>query len=184
MQTKSKVAVLLTCAALLGSGAAYGESFFSWLITVTRTKGVQPVANKTYQDECGACHFAYQPGLLPKKSWEKLLDANALSDHFGDNAELDDETLKEVRDYALQNASETSYFKLSDKVTRATSTGEAPLRISQVRFIKRKHHEIPEKMVKGNPDVKSLSNCSACHTKAKEGWYDPDTVSIPHYPRH
>jgi len=37
-------------------------------------------------------------------------------------------------------------------------------------------------MVKGNKDVKSLSHCNKCHTKAAEGNYDNDTVSIPNYP--
>jgi len=30
--------------------------------------------------------------------------------------------------------------------------------------------------------VKSLSYCDACHTRAKEGVYDEDTVRIPNFP--
>ena len=59
---------------------------------------------------------------------------------------------------------------------------ETPLRITEVRYIKRKHHDIPEKMIKGNKDVKSLSYCNACHTQADKGIFDSDTVSIPNYP--
>ncbi len=178
-----KLVALLAGALLVNSQAASAESFWTWLTTITRTKGVQPVTNKRYLEECGSCHFAYQPGLLPTKSWEKLLNEKALSDHFGDNAELEPDVLKEIRDYALQNASETSHYKLASKVTVATENGEAPLRITEVRFIKRKHHDIPEKMIKGNNEVKSLSNCNACHTQAEKGVYDPDTVSIPNYPK-
>lgn len=182
MQNKFK-AVLLAAALLTSSSAAFAEdSFWSWLIDFSRQKEVQPVTNKAYQEECGSCHFAYPAGLLPGKSWAKLLDEKALEDHFGENASLDKDTLKEIRDYAMANAAEKSYFKRSRKIALATAEGEAPLRITEVRYIKRKHHDIPEKMIKGNKDVKSQSYCNACHTKADEGIFDNDTVSIPNFP--
>ncbi len=182
MQTKFK-AVLLAAALLMGSGAAMAEdNFWGWLVNFSRQKEVRPVDNKTYADECGSCHFAYPPGLLPSKSWAKLLDEKALSDHFGENASLDKDTLKTIRDYAMDNAAEKSWYKRSRKIAKATENGEAPLRITEVRYIKRKHHDIPEKMIKGNKDVKSLSYCNACHTKADKGIFEADTVSIPNYP--
>ena len=33
---------------------------------------VKPVANATYAEECGACHMAYQPGLLPGDAWRRI----------------------------------------------------------------------------------------------------------------
>jgi len=42
---------------------------------------LNPVNNDTYKEVCGACHFAYQPELLPSGSWEKILAG--LPDHFG-----------------------------------------------------------------------------------------------------
>jgi hypothetical protein len=176
-------AVLLAIALLLSSSTALADgNFWLWLVNFSRQKEVQPVTNKTYQEECGSCHFAYPPGLLPGKSWAKLLDDKALNDHFGENASLDADTLKEISDYAMENAAEKSNFKRSRKIALATEEGDAPLRITEVRYIKRKHHDIPEKMIKGNKDVKSLSYCNACHTKAEKGIFDNDTVSIPNYP--
>jgi hypothetical protein len=181
-QNKFKAA-LLAVALLMSSGSALAESnFWLWLVTFSRQKEVQPVTNKTYQEECGSCHFAYPPGLLPGKSWVKLLDEKALNDHFGENASLEKDVLKEISDYALENAAEKSNFKRSRKIALATEEGDAPLRITEVRYIKRKHHDIPEKMIKGNNDVKSLSYCNVCHTKADKGIFDNDTVSIPNYP--
>lgn len=181
-QTKIKAA-LLACTLLLGSGNAMAEDgFWQWLVNFSRQKEVQPVTNKAYQEECGSCHFAYPPGLLPAKSWAKLLDEKALDDHFGESATLDKDVLKEISDYAMANSAEKSRYKRSRKIALATEEGEAPLRITEVRYIKRKHHEIPEKMIKGNKDVKSLSYCNACHTKAEKGIFDSDTVSIPNYP--
>lgn len=181
-QNKFKAA-LLALALLTSSGAALAEdNFWLWLVNFTRQKEVKPVSNKTYQEECGSCHFAYPPGLLPSKSWAKLLDEKALGDHFGENATLDKDTLKEISDYAMENAAEKSMYKRSRKIALATEEGEAPLRITEVKYIKRKHHDIPEKMIKGNKDVKSLSYCNACHTQADKGIFDSDTVSIPNYP--
>lgn len=172
-------------AILLAAGSASAqaeESFWWWLGNFSRQKEVQPVDNAAWKEECGSCHIAYQPGLLPGRSWEKLMEEKALADHFGEDASLDGDTLKELREYALANAADKSWHKRSRKIAQATAEGEAPLRIVEVRYIKRKHHEIPEKMVKGNKDVKSLSYCNACHTKAEEGIYDEDTVDIPNFP--
>jgi len=47
------------------------------------------ISDPAYTENCVACHFAYQPGLLPSGSWEKILEG--LSDHFGESIELDSE---------------------------------------------------------------------------------------------
>jgi hypothetical protein len=183
MRNKHKVLVLLAGALLAhGTYAAAEESFLGWLFDFGRTKEVKPVTDKQYQDECGECHFAYQPGLLPAKSWDKLLNAEAMRDHFGDNAEMDQDTLRAIHAYAVENAADKSWYKRSRKIAAETSEGIAPLRITELRYIKRKHQDIPEKMTKGNKGVKSLSYCDKCHTQADEGVYDNDTVSIPNYP--
>ena len=33
-------------------------------------KKLKPVSNATYSDQCGACHFTYQPELLPAAAWK------------------------------------------------------------------------------------------------------------------
>ncbi len=179
---RKRFGVMLLAGGLLVSGTAMAEQgFWAWLGHFSRQKEVQPVTDKTYADECGSCHYAYPPGLLPGKSWAKLLDEQALNNHFGENAALDPDTLKTIRDYALANAAEKSWYKRSRKIVAATED-ETPLRITEVRYIRRKHHDIPAKMIQGNKDVKSLSYCNACHTQAERGIFDSDTVSIPNYP--
>lgn len=158
------------------------ETFFDWVSTFSRMKEVKPIDNEVYLEECGSCHFAYPPGLHTSESWSKLLNADALSDHFGENAELDEDTLSLLNVYVLENAAEKSYYKRSRKITRAAATMDsAPLRITENVYIKRKHHEIPDKMMKDNPDVMSHSNCNACHTQAEKGIFDDDTVDIPNF---
>jgi len=183
MSKKLKAGALLIGALLTASTHVQAEeNLASWLLIFQRAKEVKPVTEQQYLKECGECHFAYQPGLLPARSWKKLLSADALKDHFGDNAELDKNTLQTIYDYAVENAADKSFYKRSRKIALSTAEGDAPLRITEVRYIKRKHSELPEKMVKGNKDVKSLSNCNKCHTQADKGVFDEDTVSIPNYP--
>jgi hypothetical protein len=183
MQGKSNIAMLLAAALVLNSAyAAAEETFGSWLLNFSRQKGVKPVTNRVYLEECGGCHFAYQPGLLRARSWDALLNQEALRKHFGANAELDDSTLKEIHDYAVDNAADKSWYKRSRKIAVATEKGPTPLRITELVYISRKHGEIPGKMIKGNKGVKSLSFCDKCHTQAAQGVYDADTVNIPNYP--
>lgn len=186
MKTRFILAAALTAA--LASPLQAGEknmqqeeTFTDWLFTFSRTKEVKAVDNELYTEECGSCHFAYPPGLLPTASWEKLLAPDALEDHFGENAELDADVLSAIQQYVYPHAAEKSWHKRSRKIANATAGGEAPIRITEVKYIKRKHHEIPKRMIKGNPDVQSLSNCNACHTKAEKGTFDNDTVNIPNF---
>ncbi len=183
MTTKLKFTTGLLGVLLLGSGyAAAEESLGGWMLDFNRAKEVRPVTNKAYQTECGECHFAYQAGWLPAKSWEKLLTPDALRKHFGVNAEIEADTLNEIHDYALEHAADKSYYKRARKIANATMSGDAPLSITGLRYIERKHKHIPAKMVKGNAGVKSLSLCDKCHTQAAKGVFDNDTVSIPNYP--
>jgi hypothetical protein len=166
--------------------ASAEESFGGWMVSTDGFKGIEvaPVEHKQYREECGSCHFAYQPGWLPARSWKKLLTKDALHNHFGSAADLDAETLDAIRQYALSNASDVSYHKISRKVNAELGEGDMPLRITELRYIKNKHDEIPEKMIRGNKDVKLLSNCNACHTKAEKGIFKESTVSIPNYPNY
>lgn len=179
---KSLLLGLLAGLPWLSGTALAEESFAEWLFTLDRMKEVRPVDNENYAEECGACHFAYPPGLLTEASWKKLLAPAALEDHFGENAELDDVTLAEITGYVLTNSADKSYYKRSRKITRAVAAmAEAPLRITEVSYIKRKHHELADSMVADNPDVRSLSNCNACHTKAEQAVFDNDTVKVPNF---
>jgi len=137
--------------------------------------GVVPVNNSLYAEECSACHFAYQPGLMPARSWQQIM-AN-LEDHFGENAELEAEDQKALTDYLVKNAAEFSQHKRSVKIMRSLSRHKTPVRITEIPYIVRKHDELSPQMVKENP----LSYCDKCHTSANRGSYSERYINIPGY---
>jgi hypothetical protein len=180
---RTVVYALAAAAAALALPACAEESIWKWVVSLERHKEVQPVTLPRYAKECSDCHYAYPPGLLPEASWRKLLAPEALADHFGDNIEMKEATRGELLDYAARNAADHSFAKRSRKIVASIGDGPAPLRITDVAYIRRKHREIPESRIKGNAKVKSLAMCDACHTEAAKGDLDDDKVSIPGYGR-
>jgi len=140
-------------------------------------RGVAPVENALYKQECSGCHYAYQPGLLPARSWEKIM--KNLDNHFGDNAELSKEDTLKLTNYAVKNASDNSNYKRSKKIHRSISKNETPIRITEVAYIKRKHRELSRRHLADNPEVKTLGNCQACHTKIDKGSFSEREINIP-----
>jgi len=134
-----------------------------------------PVSNETFKKECGACHFAYQPGLLPSGSWKKIL--NKLPSHFGDEVSLDHESKKIIDEYLQTNAAENSSAKRARKIIRSLN-GQTPLRITETPYIREKHHDL-DASVFSRQSIGSPSNCIACHPTAEQGNYDDDFVKIP-----
>ncbi len=146
-----------------------------------KSSGVLPVKNELYKTECGACHFAYPPGLLPARSWEKVM--TGLSNHFGENAELTPEDHEALRKYLADNAADHSDNRYSVRILRSLNSNAAPERITQVPYIVKEHRELTPKYVANNPKVKSLSHCSACHTRAEAGSFQEGDVVIPGFGR-
>lgn len=146
-----------------------------------RSVGVAEVTLPAYKEECGSCHMAYPPGLLPARSWQKVM--SGLESHFGDNAELEPKTAKTITDFLTTNSADNSAYRRSQKIMRSTGNEEVPIRITETGYIKREHREIPDRMISKNEKVKSLANCNACHQGAEKGLFDEHGVKIPGYGR-
>jgi len=134
------------------------------------------VSSKSYLKECGACHLAFQPQLLPKRSWEKIM--STLDKHFGDSATLDEDTRSEILAYLITNSAETSSSKVSKKMLASIGKAQAPLRITETAYFKRKHREVQAGVFK-RKSIGSPANCTACHPMAEKGNYDEHKVKIP-----
>ena len=166
----TSVVLALVAGEVLSSDDGHGKGFWK------KTGDVAAVSNDQYREECGACHFAYPPGLLPAASWEKLMQG--LNEHFGDNAEIDPELNKTLSDYLMANAADRSNYRRSVKLARSAGNG-VPLRITEIGYFRKEHREIPARMVKTNAKVGSLSNCTACHRRAEAGSFREREIDIP-----
>ncbi|WPE18516.1 diheme cytochrome c [Candidatus Thioglobus autotrophicus] len=150
-----------------------------WRYFSGEERGVAAVNNDLYQEECGACHFTYQPGLLPARSWDRLMSNKELTDHFGEDIAFDDQaSVNSLTSYLIKNAADNSSYKRSRKIMRSLGSIDTPLRITDTPYIIRKHREIPDKLIT-QKEVGSIANCSACHQNADTGSFDDDNVRIP-----
>lgn len=121
-------------------------------------------ATEIWRQECGACHIAYPPGLLPANAWRSVMAG--LKNHFGTDASLEP---------AQQNA-------VTDLLVRQAGHGRvdpaAPLRITRSRWFLHEHDEI-RPGVWQRASVKSPANCQVCHRQAEQGDFEEHRVRIP-----
>jgi hypothetical protein len=119
-----------------------------------------------YQQECGSCHTAYPPGMLPAASWKRVM--GGLARHYGSDATLDTATQAELAAWLDAHAGS------------GKRVAEAPPadRITRAAWFVREHNEVTASTWK-LPAVKSASNCSACHTRADQGAYGERDIRIP-----
>ena len=71
-------------------GAAAIATAFATLATIAHADGLRGLpadAPPAYVRECGDCHVAYPPGLLPATSWRRLMAG--LDRHYGSDASLE-----------------------------------------------------------------------------------------------
>lgn len=142
-----------------------------------RGRDVEPVTNAVYTAECGACHLAYPPGLLPSDAWGRVMDD--LSAHYGDDASLDTATAAQIRDYLIAHGADGNGWVRSRAFAAAPIPGDQPPRITHTRYFQQKHDEVPTRLVRDNPGVVSFSRCESCHQGAQQGRFNEDDVRIP-----
>lgn len=130
---------------------------------------VSAKAPAVWKTECGSCHLAYPPGLLPPAAWQQHMDT--LKNHYGSNATLDAGDEKTIRDF-LRVASAAN----KQPVVRAKA-GEPP-RITTTAWFIDKHDEVRADVWR-RKSIGSAANCQACHSGADKGDFDEDGVSIP-----
>jgi len=132
--------------------------------------------NETWRTECGDCHLAYHPVLLPARSWEEMMRTQ--NSHFEEELDLDEETLTEIRDFLVKNAAESKLNEPAQKINASTPENETPLRVIETRYWLKKHNEITDVYWK-DERVGSKGNCSACHLDAKQGAFEDSAMRLP-----
>jgi cytochrome b len=138
-------------------------------------KGVRLLAgNATYAEECGACHDAYHPSLLPAASWGAVIAG--LADHFGEDASLDQGSAREIAGWLEANAAETWDTEVANRF-RALAPSQ-PLRITATPYWQQKHAGIPDGVF-ARKSIRTKAHCSACHRDATSGRFDDQAIAIP-----
>ena len=154
-------------------------SLYAGIFNFAAKRGVAPVNDDMYLKECASCHFAYQPGLLPEKSWVKLM--GDLENHFDTDASLDAVDNKKILKYLISNSAEKfTNYKRSKKINQSISKNETPIAITKTPYFVKKHREIRKNLIT-QKEVGSLANCMACHTTANKGSYSERDIDIPNY---
>ncbi len=118
-----------------------------------------------YVQECGSCHVAFAPGLLPAASWQHLMAG--LKTHYGSDASLDTATTQSLSTWLAANAG-------SGKRAAEPPPDD---RITRGAWFQREHREVRNSFAV--EPVKSAANCAACHTKAADGSYREREIQLP-----
>lgn len=158
-------------------GREYGEPGGGYLPMVFH-RGVP--MDPAHQEECGACHVAYPPNLLPSRSWKAIM--TGLDDHFGENADLPTDTNARIAELLDKSASDRGDRLRNTRLLHSVAQA-APVRITGLPYFRRIHGEIPRSMVEDSPLVQTFSRRDACHRDAAKGSFDEDTVAIPGFRR-
>ncbi len=133
-----------------------------------------------YIDECGACHLAYPPGLLPVQSWQGIM--SGLEDHFGESAETDEETATHIANYLERVALQKGKPSPMSQMLR-NMPDDPPLRITEFPAFITAHAEIPIQLQVEKLDEGFLSPCADCHRQAASGRFDKELLHPGYGPK-
>lgn len=96
--------------------------------------------------ECSDCHQPYGADALPQGSWRRMM--GDLSNHFGEDASLDEQTRRHIENYLVSNA----------------PSGDGPLRITEQPWFSGEHRG-EARLRRGQ----SWADCASCHGR-QQGW--------------
>lgn len=117
-----------------------------------------------YVAECGSCHVAYPPALLPAADWRTVMDK--LDRHFGTDASVDARTHAALLAELERNASRR------DKHAGAGT----PPRLTKSPWFAKEHGRLPDK---ASATLPAAAQCESCHTGAAAGDYAERGIRLP-----
>lgn len=148
--------------------AAFALMLLGTMATARADLPPQPLS-PAYRAECGACHVAYPPALLPAVSWQRLMAG--LDRHFGSDASLDPATTQQIAAWLAAGAGR--YRKVQREAAPPPED-----RITRAAWFRREHDEVPAATWQ-RADVKSPANCQACHLQADRGDFSESHIRVP-----
>ncbi len=161
MMFNKKNRLRILAAVLLLTGGSMSIAYFS----EDEDKN-DPVANVLWQTECGSCHVAFPPSLLPAVSWRAVM--SGLRKHFGTDASLDIAVSRKIYAFLQKHAGTRKYEASPNPL----------LRITETHWFQQVHSEVSKRTWE-RPKIRSAANCVACHVKAESGNYNGHDIIIP-----
>lgn len=117
-----------------------------------------PAENVEWTKRCGDCHVLYHPGLLPERSWRKIM--NSPKRHFGRNIGTRPADAG-ITEFLAANAADRSSHPISTAITASLSSSEKPDSISATSWFAQVHRKLPK--------VEHFHQCRDCHKFADQG---------------
>jgi cytochrome b len=177
VHTRSGVAMLLLVFPLL-----FAAGWFKGYLLQDEKRPYLPFVgpdladNPLWREECGGCHLAYHPSLLPARSWVRMMEQQV--DHFGEDLALEPVDAETILEFQTANSAERAATEAAWKINNGISREQTPLRITETGYWKRKHREIGP-VVWDGPAVNGRWNCDACHLDAARGTFEDGAMIIP-----
>lgn len=138
--------------------------------------GAKLADNAQWREECGSCHVAFHPNLLPTRSWQRLMAEQ--QQHFGADLALDAPTTTALLTFLTSHSADSRATEASFKIDRSIKPGDTLLRITETPYWVKKHRDIAPAYWT-SPQVKSRSNCTACHSDAEAGTFQDAAMHLP-----
>ncbi len=158
-----------------GDDRAEGWFFPRWMMP--QHTAYNSEHGKLYKEECGSCHFPFQPGFLPASSWQEIMQG--LDDHFGENAEISEQSNQQITRFLVTNAAGEVNREIPNKVMWSLRYTPTPKRITETAFFRHEHREIPPGIMQRQEPSLTFANCDSCHTRALQGSYNEHEIRIP-----
>lgn len=173
LSIKSKLIIILSITVFSLNLYADGDEqgiFKRWF--EGKNNGISAVKFEQYNDLCGSCHFAFQPGLLPGVSWEKVM--SDLDNHFGQTVKMTDVEIRTIRRYLLDNSAGHVNDEISNQILQSLKYNPVPVRITKIPFFVYKHDLLQKK-----DNIQNIGQCDSCHQDAQQGYYNKHKIHIP-----
>lgn len=139
----------------------------AWMPAAAGERALLPADTPpVYRQECGACHLAYPPALLPATSWQRVM--SGLAQHHGSDATLaaaDQERIARWPQAQAGTSRRVREVPPEDRITRSS-------------WFLREHRKV-EAAVWKHSAVGSPANCAACHAGAERGRFDEHALRVP-----
>jgi len=172
-----KTAIVMVTMILAG-----GLSWFQGYLTATPEQPYIPFVgpelpdHDLWREECGACHLAFHPSLLPARSWETMMAEQGT--HFAEDLFLESDAVAEIVTFLVENAAEQGLTEAAWKINNSIPKSETLLRITEAPYWIKKHQEISNAIWQ-NPQVNGKVNCAACHLDADAGTFEDAAMQLP-----